>query len=68
VLARLSERSPLQSACQALFLTSLVLMGGATAGSVLIGPGLALGSGAVLALMAVAAVCELRPAANFETF
>lgn len=68
VLARLSERSALQSWCQGLFLASLGLMGLVTAASLSLGPGMTLASGATLAVMAVAAVCELRPAANLESF
>jgi hypothetical protein len=68
VLARLSERSTLQPWCHAMFFASLILMGLGTAASLTVGPGMTLASGATLAVMAVAAVWELRPAANFETF
>lgn len=68
LLARLSERSALQSWCHAMFFASLILMGVATVASLTVGPGMTLASGATLAVMAVAAVCEFRPAANFETF
>jgi hypothetical protein len=68
VLARLTEHSALQPWCQGLFVTALVLMAAATGISLMIGPGMALASGAALAVMAVAAVCELRPTPNLESF
>ena len=68
VLARLSERSALQSWCHGLFLASLILMGIATVASLTLGPAMTLASGATLAVMTVAAVWELRPAADFEAF
>jgi hypothetical protein len=68
ILARLSERSLLQSWCQLLFFMSLVLVGVATVASLALDPAVTLASGCTLAVMAVAAVWELRPAVNVETF
>lgn len=68
VLARMSERSAFQSWCQGLFFVSLILMGIATVASLALGPAMTLASGATMAVMAVAAVWEHRPAADFETF
>jgi hypothetical protein len=62
LLARLGERSAFQSSCHRLFIASMLLVGIATAASLALGPPVALIGGASLAVMSVAAVCELRPA------
>jgi hypothetical protein len=68
LFTRLSERSPLQAWCHRLFFASLIAVGLVTVASLALGPGATLLSGSTLAVMSVAAVCELRPAANIETF
>ena len=68
LMARLGERSAFQSSCHRVFMAALLLVGIATAASLTMGPGVALIGGASLAIMAVAAVCELRPAADLDVF
>lgn len=68
LLARLGERSAFQSSCHWLFMAAMLVAGIATAASLAMGPGVALIGGASLAVMAVAAVCELRPAAELDGF
>jgi hypothetical protein len=57
-LARRSEGSRLQAACQALFMACLALVGSVTVALLLLSPGLCLASGATLATMSVAATWD----------
>ena len=67
-IARVSEGSSLQTACQAGFLFLLCLMGAATAASLALGPGTCLSCGLTVSLMAVAAICDFNPARRAEAF
>ena len=60
--ARMGEGSAHQASYQRLFFASLLLVAGGTVGAMVLGPGRAVGSGAVLAIMALGAVWDLTPA------
>ncbi len=68
LLARLTERSVLQTTCQRLFYVTLCGVGAATACSLWFSTPAGLLCGATLSVMAVTAVCELRPAADLDAF
>jgi hypothetical protein len=67
-LARLGERSGLQSACQCFFVLCLCLVGLTTAISLAVGPSFCLICGSTLSIMSVAAVYDCNPSANLDLF
>ena len=66
-LARVSEGSRFQAACQSLFLLCLCLLGVATAAALTIGPGSCMSCGLTLSIMCVGVICDFQGARHAET-
>jgi hypothetical protein len=67
-LARLGERSGVQSLCHCFFVLCLCLVGLVTAISLTVGPVMCLACGSTLSIMSVAAVYDCNPSANLDVF